>query len=224
VNGARGAAPADQVTFRRLVPADAARFAALAAMSDLCSIGDDARRHRLLRQGVVITALGRAGDVIGCCCIEPCTTLDYVHRSGRIVSLPLPNAYLCGSFVHPAHRGRGIGTMLYAKRLGIVEASHVEFVALEILGSGAAYSVSPGARPGISFHLRAGFTVDGYSLDEDRGPVLVRRASRNAGPRGSASHGLDRPDRGTAHALAGALDTERRSGMTECDNTHTMVL
>jgi GNAT superfamily N-acetyltransferase len=212
------------VTIRRLEPADAARFAALAAMSHQCSIRDDARRHRLLQQGIVITALGCAGDVIGCCCIEPCMTLDYVHRSGRIVSLPLPNAYLCGSFVHPAHRGRGIGTMLYAKRLRVVEASRVEFVALEILGAGAAYSVSPGARPGISFHLRAGFTIDGYSLDEDRGPVLVRRTPRNAGPRGSASDGLDRPDRGTVHAPAGALDADRRARVLECDNTHTMVL
>jgi len=165
---------ADPVTCRQLAPADEARFAALAAMSGLPSLTGD-RHWQLLRRGIVIAALGSASDVIGCCCVEPCAVRSYVHRSGRVVSLPLPNAYLCGAFVHPAYRGRGIGNMIYGKRLELVEASGVEFVAVEILGRGVAYSLSPGARPGLSFHIRAGFTLDGHSLEQDRGPVLIRR-------------------------------------------------
>jgi GNAT superfamily N-acetyltransferase len=128
----------------------------------------------LLKRGVVLAALGLAGDVIGCSCIEPCATRGYTNLSGRTVSLPLPNAYLCGTFVHPAHRSRGIGKILYAKRLELVEASGLDFAAVEILGEGVAYSLSAGARPGFVFHTQTGFSVDGYSLEEDRGPVLVR--------------------------------------------------
>lgn len=180
---AHTAGPAEPVTVGRLTLADEARLAALAAMSGLPTLNQDAHRRRLLRHGVVIAALDSVGDVIGCCCIKPCTVLSYVHLSGRILSLPLPNAYLCGTFVHPAYRGRGIGSMVYARRLELVEASGVPFIAVEILGEGAAYSLSPGARPGFFYHIRAGFTVDGYSLDEDRGPVLIRQDDGNTSAR-----------------------------------------
>lgn len=179
---ARTAGPAEPVTIGRLTLADEARFATLASMSGLPTLSQDTHR-RLLQHGVVIAALDSVGDVIGCCCIKPCTVLSYVHLSGRTLSLPLPNAYLCGTFVHPAYRGRGIGRMVYAKRLELVEASGVKLIAVEILGEGAAYSLSPGARPGFFFHIRAGFTVDGYSLDEDRGPVLIRRDDGNTSAR-----------------------------------------
>jgi ribosomal protein S18 acetylase RimI-like enzyme len=180
---ARTAGPEAAVTIGRLTLEDERRFATLAAMSGLPSLNQDAHRLRLLQHGVVIAALGRAGDVIGCCCIKPCIVLSYVHLSGRILSLPLPNAYLCGAFVHPAYRGRGIGSMVYAKRLELVEASGVKFIAVEILGEGVPYSLSPGARPGFFFHIRAGFTVNGYSIDKDRGPVLIRQDDRNTSAR-----------------------------------------
>jgi ribosomal protein S18 acetylase RimI-like enzyme len=180
---AGAARPAEPVTIGRLTLADEVRFAALAAMSGLPSLDQDARRRLLLQDGVVIAALDPIGDVIGCCCIKPCTVLSYVHLSGRILSLPVPNAYLCGAFVHPSYRGRGIGSMVYAKRLELVKASGVKFIAVEILGEGSAYSVSPGARPGFFFHIRAGFSVDGYSLDKDRGPVLIRQNERDTSAR-----------------------------------------
>ena len=171
--------PVEPVTFCRLALADEARLAPLAAMSGLHSLGENAHRRLLLQRGVVLAALSFTGDIIGCCCVEPRSIRSYVHLSGRIVSLPPNNAYLCGTFVHPAHRGRGIGRTLYSKRLGLVEASDIEFVAVEILGQGTPYSLSPGARPGFSFHTRAGFAIDGYSLEEDRGRMLIRRKSRH---------------------------------------------
>jgi GNAT superfamily N-acetyltransferase len=159
----------------RLALADEPRLATIGEMSGLRSLYDDKHRRMLLKRGVVLAAVGSAGDVVGCCCIEPCAIRSYTHLSGCVVSLPLPNAYLCGTFVHPEHRGRGIGNMLYEKRLELVEASGIAFAAVEILGEGLAYSLSLGARPGFVFHIRTGFAVDGYSLEEDHGPVLVRR-------------------------------------------------
>jgi GNAT superfamily N-acetyltransferase len=170
-----GARPADRVTFRRLALMDEPRLATLAEISGLRSLYDNKHRRMLLKRGVVLAALGFAGDVIGCSCIEPCATRSYAHLSGGIVSLPPSNAYLCGTFVHPAHRGHGIGTILYLKRLELVEASGLDFAAVEILGEGVPYSLNAGARPGFVFHTRTGFAVDGYSIEEDRGPVLVRR-------------------------------------------------
>jgi GNAT superfamily N-acetyltransferase len=175
---------AEPLTLRRLALADDARLAALAAMSGLHTLDEDARRRFLLRRGLVLAALLPGGDVIGCCCVEPHAARCYVHISGRIVSLPPSNAYLCGTFVHPAYRGRGIGGLLYSKRLELVEASGVECAAVEILGDGMPYSVSPSARPGLSFHRRVGFAVHGYSLEKDHGPMLIRSAAadRISGP------------------------------------------
>jgi GNAT superfamily N-acetyltransferase len=161
----------------QLVYADEPRFTSLAALSGLPSLEDDAHRRFLLRHGIVIGAVGLSGDLIGCCCIELCATHSYVQLSGRTVPMPLPNAYLCGAFVHPAHRGRGIGSMIYARRLEVATRSGAGFIVVEILGDGTPYSVSRGARPGLFFHVRAGFAVDGYSPAEDRGPVLIRRTS-----------------------------------------------
>jgi GNAT superfamily N-acetyltransferase len=174
ISRTRALQQSEPVTFSRLACTDEARLAPLATMSGLHSLDEAVHRQSLLHRGVVFAALGPTGEVIGCCCLEPSASRSYVNLSGRIVSLPPCNLYLCGTFVHPAHRGRGIGHALYSKRLELVETSGAELAAVEILGAGVAYSLNHDARPGFYFHTRAGFTVDGYSLEEDRGPMLIR--------------------------------------------------
>jgi GNAT superfamily N-acetyltransferase len=151
--------------------ADEPALLELTAGSDLPSLAEAASVRRLLREGVVVGAV-TDGRLVGCACIARDVSKRYVDHHGQRAALPLPNTYLCGAFVAADARGAGIGSRLYATRLALAPATRP--VVVELLGTGAPWSVHPETRAGYRFHLRAGFAVIGYSVDADRGAVLRR--------------------------------------------------
>ncbi len=153
------------VELRPPMPRALAEFAATAELLSLRSLAAEWAPGRR-----VLCAL-RAEAVVGVTSLMPGRECHYLDGEGVPVSLVA--TYLCSTEVAAELRGCGIGSLLYSARLEAA-LSHGARMLLEILGAGRSGSVSPGARNGLGWHLRHGFTVVGESPDEDRGPVLLR--------------------------------------------------
>jgi GNAT superfamily N-acetyltransferase len=110
--------------------------------------------------------------LIGCACLELDVAKAYVDPAFERRMLPLPNAYLCGAYVQPSHRARGIGGRLYASRFAIAQQRTSGAVVVELLGTGTPGSIHPHTRAGARWYRRAGFGVLGHSVDADGGQVL----------------------------------------------------
>ncbi|MFJ6128774.1 GNAT family N-acetyltransferase [Streptomyces griseoviridis] len=114
------------------------------------------------------------GEVIGCTSWHQRRELDYTDLDGAPAHVT--SVYLCSSEVLPEFRGRGVGGLLYQRRLTECGGDNRP-VAVEILGRGTPLSVADDAWAGLVWHLTRGFLIVGHSNDEDAGPVLARRSS-----------------------------------------------
>jgi len=159
---------------RTLTGDDHAAFAALGARSTLSSLQSDDTRRSLLSRGLVFGAFVE-GTLVGCSAMMFDTPRSYCLRDETVAILPVPNAYLCSTFVLPSARGCGVGTALYKRRLEVLREIERPIVGVEILGTGTPFAVDEHARPGLRFHLAAGFSIGGYSAEPDRGPMLIRK-------------------------------------------------
>jgi GNAT superfamily N-acetyltransferase len=149
-------------------------------MAGFCSMARESGLPGLAHPGRIVTTPGclmllavDSGELLGCAGLR----LDVVHsfiHDGRVRELPLPNVYLFGAYVHPQARGRGVGGLLYRRRLALAELVDNGITIVEMLGDGSPNSVHPRTGPGLRFHLGAGFHPIGYSPDPDGGVVLAR--------------------------------------------------
>ncbi|BCL30500.1 GNAT family N-acetyltransferase [Streptomyces aurantiacus] len=128
-------------------------------------------------------------QVIGCTSWYEGHRHDYVGPDGTTARST--GVYLCSSEVLPEFRGRGIGGMLYERRLAECGGDGgggggAPAVSIEILGRGIPLSVDDEARPGLVWHLAHDFVVVGHSREDDAGPVLLRRRPASASASASA--------------------------------------
>ncbi|WP_307133351.1 GNAT family N-acetyltransferase [Streptomyces aurantiacus] len=150
---------ADRTTLDSLLPLRATRRPA-AGQTYLCALYRD--------------------QVIGCTSWYEGHRHDYVGLDGTTARST--GVYLCSSEVLPEFRGRGIGGMLYERRLAECGGGGggAPAVSIEILGRGVPLSVDDEARPGLVWHLAHDFVVVGHSREDDAGPVLLLRRRRPA--------------------------------------------
>jgi len=147
-------------------------LADLSEHSSLSSLRSREHRELLIRTGVVHGAF-IDNMLVGCSCLVVDTPRAYHLPDGKTMVLPVPNFYLCGSFVLPSVRGCGIGTALYHRRLTMLPSRAGTTVAIEILGTGKPLEVDRDASIGLRFHLAAGFRIVGFSAEPDHGPMLI---------------------------------------------------
>lgn len=91
---------------------------------------------------------------------------------GKVRRFP-PIVYFFGTEVAAGSRSNGVGSILYEHRL----RDSLKWClpkGVEILGSGAPGSVHQLSLPGLFWHLERGFEQVGFSLENDRGPGLLR--------------------------------------------------
>jgi GNAT superfamily N-acetyltransferase len=161
-----------KIEIRSIAPPDVCLFHELASSSTLCSLKDPSFLQELIERGHVIVAF--CGDqLIGCSCLQVNICRDYISLDGAARSLPLPNVYLCSTFVQQEYRRSGVGLRLYAERLRVAKLLQRSTLAVEILGRGVPLTIDSIAHVGYRFHLEAGFHVAGYSSEIDHGPVLM---------------------------------------------------
>jgi GNAT superfamily N-acetyltransferase len=161
----------DVVELRPPMPRALAAFTGNAELLSLRSLaGEWAPGQRVF--GAV-----QAGAVVGVTSLMTGLARDFEDHEGMPAKLVA--TYLCSTEVAAELRGHGIGSLLYSARLEVAKSESASML-LEILGSGRPGSVAPGARNGLRWHLRRGFSIIGASLEPDRGPVLFRRESRRA--------------------------------------------
>ena len=165
--------PQYELVIRQLGISDAGLFCELGSISSLGSLMDPARRRALLEEGLVIGAVWKDA-LIGCSCLQADVRREYFGLDGELHQLPLSSVYLCSTFVHPDHRGSGVGFRLYAERLRTADKLGRSNLAIEILGKGVPLTIDDVAHVGYRFHADAGFYVAGYSAEVDHGPMLMR--------------------------------------------------
>jgi GNAT superfamily N-acetyltransferase len=160
------------VEIRRLGVLDVPALLRLASGSDLPTLTCTTRLLRLLLEQTVLGAF-LGGELAGCACVERDVEKRYVDDGGYQRWFPLPNAYLCGAYVSPRQRGRGIGNRLYASRLALARDTLRGTAVVELIGSGQPRSVRADALVGLRFYLREGFVIAGHSIDADGGLVVA---------------------------------------------------
>lgn len=165
-------AAAPVVTIARAGPRHRDDFLRLVAASGLPSFADPGRAAALFDRAEVFGAFA-SGAMVGCCCLDRDVMKSY-RADGRVKTTVTPNAFLCGTFVAPQHRGQGVGSLLLAHRLEVATRPPHRPLLVELLGTGTPNSVAPLARMSLRFYLHHGFDEIGYSTDPDRGKVLYR--------------------------------------------------
>jgi GNAT superfamily N-acetyltransferase len=165
-------APSGATTIRLLGDDDVGAFSLLAARSGLPGLR--APDEIVGAVGCLMLVAVADGELLGCAGMRPDVVHPYIRRTGELAAFPTPNVYLFGAYVTPAARGRGVGGLLYRRRLALAELLTAGTLVVELLGDGSPDSVHPDTVPGLHFHTSAGFREVGWSPDPDGGTVLTR--------------------------------------------------
>jgi hypothetical protein len=150
---------------------DVESFRILAAESGLPGLAD--LDEVLCSPGFAMLLAETPTGLMGCAGLRLNAEHQYVSGDSTH-TFAQPNVMLFGAYVRPQARGIGIGGLLYRRRLALAEQMHTVTTIVELLGDGTPGSVHADTRPGLGFHLAAGFIRIGHSPDPDGGLVLAR--------------------------------------------------